>query len=133
MSIIRPGQVIRVKNTAQSAAIEHKLIVKEDGFVGQAIKTAAADPTEGLVDPPVIKDDEEYNLVVEGVVMVPHTRTSAPTFDISAATRGTAIYITSANALSTSSSGNTLVGKVTDEPGDRGCPSTHIRIKLSTP
>ena len=50
---------------------------------------------------------------------------------ITVATKGAAVYITAAHALTSVSTGNSLFGRVVETSGERGLPSGSIRIDMS--
>lgn len=116
----RPGRGVYVKNTATSAAIDHGDPVKEGPFVGIAIKQQQPDWDSPVANLQVIADDEDYFLLRKGEVEV----------TLGSVVVGDAIYITSANALTKTASGNTPFGYVTTDENTRGVRAGRCRIDL---
>lgn len=117
----RPGRVVYVQNTTQSAAIAHGVPVKEGNFVGVSIKTVGEGWDSVVADATVIADDEYYNLIVKGKVLVNN---------VSGFARGDKVYITSGNVLTETATSNTRFGTVTEAPGDRGTPAGKCWVDL---
>lgn len=116
----RPGRVVYL--TAASD-LTHGQAVKQSGFVGQAIKQAAPSWQTGYSAVKTIATDEDYALRIKGVVCVPSTGISSPAV-------GDAVYITSGNALTKTSSSNTAFGRIVGVAGSRGVPTGFVRIDL---
>jgi hypothetical protein len=110
-------------NTTGAAIPHNSPILSPAGWVGQAIKQKAQSWKSGWVQVPDIAIGEDFFVQTEGVVNVPNT-------GISGAVRGAKIYITSANALTATASGNTYFGRLSDQAGQRGCGTGRCRITL---
>ena len=121
MPAVRPGRGVYVQNTTASAAITHGRPVKEGVFVGVAVKQKSRGFNSLVADQTVIDDDENYFLITKGQVTVPF---------VSGCAKGDRVYITSANALSETQSGNTPYGTVVEIQGERGCPTGYMRVDL---
>lgn len=117
----RPGRGVYVTNDAASATLDHGQPVKEGNFVGVAVKQVARGFDSTVADQSTIDDGEEYFLITKGVVEVD---------TVSGFAVGDAVYITSANALTETSSGNTAFGRVVEVAGNRGTPTGKVRIDL---
>lgn len=119
-----PGDVAYVTFTK---ACTHGDLVTESGFVGVAVKQAipAADAARSTRDD--IGVSEAGILRIAGVVETPATGALA------SPTKGALVYIVTAdNTFATSSgSGKIPVGRVCSLPGERGTPSTLVRINLN--
>lgn len=117
----RPGRGVYVTNDAASAALTHGQPVKEGNFVGVAVKQVARGFDSTVADQSTIDDGEEYFLITKGVVEVDTVAGFAV---------GDAVYITSSNVLTETSSSNTAFGRVVEVAGDRGTPTGKVRIDL---
>lgn len=117
----RPGRVVYVQNTTQSAAIDHGAPVKEGNFVGIAIKTQQESWDSVVADQTVIADDENYTLIVKGKVLVNN---------VSGFAKGDKVYITSGNVLTETATSNTRFGTVTEIPSERGTPAGKCWVDL---
>lgn len=117
----RPGRGVYVTNTTASAALTHGQPVKEGNFVGIAVKQVSPGFDSTIADATTIEDDEEYFLITKGVVQVD---------EVSGFAKGDVVYITSANALTETSSGNTKFGTVVETENERGTPTNKVRIDL---
>jgi hypothetical protein len=121
MPRFRPGEVQYVTNTT-GAALPHGKPCICEGVPGVAIKQKAESPTTGLVNPPLIATGEDFILKHKHVAEVP---------TIAGGTRNTLIYInTTTFALSTSATGAVPFGRVADAAGQRGLPSTLMRVDM---
>lgn len=118
----RPGRGVYVTNTETSAAIDHGDTVIQGSFVGVAVKQQATDWDAGVADVTVIADDENYFLITKGVVQV----------TMATVTQGAEVYLTSANALTLTASGNTPFGICVEDENVRGVPAGMCRIDLDT-
>lgn len=118
----RPGKIFYTTN-ASGTTIAHNAPCVSQGKVGVAIKQKAADPTVGLVNPATIANGEAFAMKVKGIVQVPIAGITSPTV-------GDPVYITAANALTKTASGNTKYGRIVEVSGSRGTPSTMVRIDL---
>ena len=120
----RPGDIEYATNSS-GGNLTHGQPVIQSNWVGVAIKQKApawdAAPAAGAT----IANGEDFAIIVKGIVQVPNTGSG-----VAAAVRGDAIYITSANALTTTSAGNTAYGRVADTAGVRGTPTGYVRIDL---
>jgi predicted RecA/RadA family phage recombinase len=117
----RPGRGVYVTNETASAALTHGQPVKEGNFVGIAVKQVSPGFDSTIADATTIEDNEEYFLVTKGVVQVDKVTGFA---------KGETIYITSANALTETSSSNTKFGTVVETENERGTPTGKVRIDL---
>lgn len=117
----RPGRGVYVKNETASAALTHGQPVKEGAFVGIAVKQVSPGFDSTIADASTIEDDEEYFLITKGIVQ---------TDTVSGFAKGETVYITSANALTETSSGNTKFGTVVELATKRGTPTGKVRIDL---
>lgn len=117
----RPGRGVYVTNTTASAALTHGQPVKEGNFVGIAVKQVSPGFDSTIADATTIEDDEEYFLITKGVVQVN---------EVSGFAKGDAVFITSSNALTETSSGNTKFGTVVETENERGTPTNKVRIDL---
>jgi len=117
----RPGRGVYVTNTTASAAIDHGKPVKEGNFVGIAVKQVSPGFDSTIADASTIEDDEDYFLITKGIVQVA---------EVAGFAVGEAIYITSANALTETSAGNTAFGRVVEIENERGTPTNQVRIDL---
>jgi|GraSoiStandDraft_46_1057282.scaffolds.fasta_scaffold384236_1 predicted RecA/RadA family phage recombinase len=117
----RPG---RIHYTTATAVHVHGDPVRYDGFSGVAIKQKAVPHTSaaGTVQKQ-IQIGENFAMIVKGIVEVP---------TVSGATKGALVYISAANALSTTSGGNSAFGRVAEVAGERGLASGFQRIDLDT-
>lgn len=122
MPYSRPGLVKYVTNTS-GGNIAHLAPVSQSGAVGQAIKQKAPDPVAGLVNPQQIANGEDFIVLVKGVVQVANT-------GITGVAKGDAVYITAANALTTTVGTNAKFGRVVSIAGQRGTPAAMVRIDL---
>lgn len=116
----RPGRGIHVTNES-GGNLTHGQVVKVDNFVGIAVKQKAVNWDKGLADQALIPVGEDFFLITKGEVMVP---------EVSGAAKGDAIYITSGNALTKTSSSNTAFGRVYNVAGERGVPTGKMRVDL---
>lgn len=118
-----PGEVAYVTFTK---ACNHGDLVTEQGFVGVAVKqqTPAADAPRATRAQ--IGIGEAGLLLISKVAEVPATGALA------SPTKGTLVYIATAdNTLATTAgSGKVPAGRVASLPGERGTPSTLVRINL---
>lgn len=121
MPAVRPGRGVYVKNEAQSAAITHGRPAKEGVFVGLAVKQKGRGFNSLIADQTVIDDDEDYFLITKGKVLVPF---------VSGCAKGDRVYITSANVLTETQSGNTPYGTVVEIQGQRGTPTGKMWVDL---
>jgi predicted RecA/RadA family phage recombinase len=117
----RPGRGVYVTNDAASDTLDHGQPVKEGNFVGVAVKQVARGFDSTIADQSTIDDGEEYFLITKGVVEVN---------TVSGFAVGDAVYITSSNVLTETSSSNTAFGRVVEVAGNRGTPSGKVRIDL---
>lgn len=117
----RPGRGVYVTNETASATLDHGQPVKEGNFVGVAVKQVARGFDSTVADQSTIDDNEEYFLITKGVVEVD---------TVSGFAVGDAVYITSSNVLTETSSSNTAFGRVVEVAGNRGTPSGKVRIDL---
>lgn len=117
----RPGRGVYVTNETASAALTHGQPVKEGSFVGIAVKQVSPGFDSTIADASTIEDNEEYFLITKGIVQ---------TDTVSGFAKGDTVYITSANALTETSSGNTKFGTVVEVATDRGTPTGKVRIDL---
>lgn len=117
----RPGRGVYVTNTTASAALTHGQPVKEGNFVGIAVKQVSPGFDSTIADATTIEDTEEYFLIAKGVVQVD---------TVSGFAVGDPVYITSSNALTETSSGNTKFGRVVEVANNRGTPTGKVRIDL---
>ena len=121
MPRFRPGEVQYVTNTT-GAAIPHGKPCIVGSVVGIAIKQKAESPTAGLVSPPLIATNEDF--------LIKHKHV-AEVATVAGGTRDTLIYInTTTFALSTSATNSVPFGRVTDAAGQRGLPSTLMRVDM---
>jgi len=101
---------------------DHGLPVVEGNFVGVTVKQKAASWDAGLAAQSLIADNEEYFIITKGEVQVANVAGFA---------KGDAVYITAANVLTETDSGNTPFGRVTETTSDnRGVPIGQVRIDL---
>lgn len=124
MPEVRPGAGVYVKNTTASAALTNGQVVKEGNFVGIAVKQKARSWKDGYTIQKTIDDDEDYFLITKGVVLVPDTG--------NAFAQGAAVYITSANALTATATGNAKFGRVVEDENVRGVPTDKVRVDLDS-
>lgn len=117
----RPGRGVYVKNETASASLTHGQPVKEGNFVGIAVKQVSPGFDSTIADATTIEDDEDYFLITKGVVQVD---------TVSGFAVGDAVYITSSNVLTETSSSNTKFGRVVETQNNRGTPSGKVRIDL---
>lgn len=118
----RPGNSVYVVNNSGGVYL-HGQPVKEGNFVGIAVKQKATHWSDGLAVQAQIQSLEPYLILRRGEVQVADG--GAGFAD------GDAVYITSGNALTKTSGGNTKFGRVVSIAGDgRGVPATMVRINL---
>lgn len=118
----RPGKATYVVNNSGGVLL-HGQPVKEGNVVGVAVKQKATHWSDGLAVQAQIQIVEPYLVIRDGVVQVADG--GAGFVD------GDAVYITSANALTKTSGGNTRFGRVVEVPGDgRGVPTGQVRVNL---
>lgn len=121
MPRFRPGEVSYVTNTT-GAAITHGAPTIIGSQVGIAIKQKAPLPTDALATTKLIAVSEAFILKHKHVVEVP---------TVSGGNQDVLIYInTTTFALQTASSGGVAFGRVADAAGQRGLPSTLMRVDL---
>lgn len=118
----RPGAGVYVTN-GSAGTYTHGQPVKEGNFVGVAVKQKNRTWKDGFAVQKLIDVSEPYFLVTKGELDLPNT-------GISGATKGAAVYIDAANALTTTVGANTKFGRVTDTAGTRGLPTGRCRIDL---
>jgi len=117
----RPGRGVYVKNETASAALTHGQPVKEGNFVGIAVKQVSPGFDSTIADASRIEDDEEYFVITKGIVQVNK---------VSGFAKGDAVYITSTNTLTETSTSNTKFGTVVETENERGTPTGKVRIDL---
>lgn len=117
----RPGPGVYVTNGG--SAIQHGQPVIQNNFVGVAVKQQTRSWMDGYSIQKQIDANEPYFLITKGVVQVPDTGVTSPT-------KGDAVYITSANALTKTSTSNTKFGRIVSVESERGTPATSLRIDL---
>lgn len=125
----RPNPADYVTN-GESGTIAHGSPVKEDGFVGIAVKQKAVSWSEGLAAQALIQPGEQYLILTKGEVQVD---------TVSGLAKGDKVYIAAASttsgvttfALTEVATSNTPFGVVTEVVGDgRGVPTGKVRIDL---
>lgn len=122
----RPGNSVYVTNSkdGDTLPLSSGQPATEDSFVGVAVKQKARSFADGLANQAVIDEEEEYLILVKGVVTV-------PVGSLSGLAKGNHIFIIAAeNKLTKTEGSNLPYGKVTDIAGERGCPVGFVRIDL---
>lgn len=118
----RPGPGVYVTN-GNTATLQHGDPVVVSNYVGVAVKQRARSWRDGFDVQATIDRLEPFYILTDGIVMVPVTGISSPAV-------GDAVYITSANALTKTNTGNTPYGRITELAGTRGVPTGFVRIDL---
>jgi hypothetical protein len=126
MTYSRPGAIVYVGSAA--AAVVHGAPVKDAGAVGVALKQQTYPWTAGYGGAPSpqtgIAVGERYAILVKGVVQVANSGSFV---------QGDRLFITSANALSKVTTGNSKYGVVVEVAGMtplRGVPTGMMRVNL---
>jgi hypothetical protein len=121
MTYNRPGVGTHVINST-GGDLTHNQPIAISGFVGIAVKQKSVSWKLGLVDQNKIKAGEQFWLLYDGIVQVDNVAGFA---------KGDPVYITPANALTETATGNTKFGRVVEVVGDgRGVPAGKVRIDL---
>lgn len=118
----RPGHIYYTVN-ATGSPLAHNVACLSDNRVGVSIKQQAADPTAGLVNPAMIANGEKFAMKVKGIVQVASTGITTPAV-------GNVVYITTANALTSTVGSNAKYGRISEIAGTRGVPTGYVRIDL---
>lgn len=117
----RPGNSVYVTN-GSSGVYLHGQPVLEGSEAGIAVKQKPAHWSDGLAAQNQIQVGEPYLILRRGIVQVANTGSF---------TKGQALYITSANALTGTATSNTKFGRVVEVPTDgRGVPTGFVRVNL---
>jgi hypothetical protein len=119
MPVNRPGAGVYVTNG--STVLTHGQPVTSSNYVGVAVKQKVVPWSSGLSPQAEIASGEDYFIITKGLVQVTH---------VSGFAKGDAVYITSANVLTETASGNTKYGRVHEVQTARGTPSGKVRIDL---
>lgn len=126
MPYFRPGREVYAVNNSGGIYLHNQPVVETVGsgkYVGVAVKQKPAHWSDGLTAQNQIQALEPYLIIRQGVVQCADG--GAGFAD------GDQVYITSANALTKTSTGNTKFGRVVEVPADgRGVPTGFVRINL---
>jgi len=119
----RPGESKYVTNeTGANLAHGAPFVDKTKAFVGIAVKQKAVGFAEGMAAQNVIVDDEEFLLIVKGVVQVA---------TVSGFAVGDDVWIDpDDNKLTETTTENVKFGRVVEIAGERGTPTGMVRIDL---
>lgn len=107
------------------STVKHGAPIKVSNHVGIAIKQRPVSWKEGLTNQNLIQTNEQFFLLYRGEVQF-NTASGEAGNPIAAATVGDKVYITSANALTTTASGNTLYGIVSEVNATNSAPKTLV-------
>lgn len=122
----RPGNVVYVVNGSGGVYLHGQAVIetRDTGSeIGIAIKQKPAHWSDGLAAQNQIQVGEPYIIIRRGVVSVPDGGANFAD--------GDPVYITSGNALTKTSGGNTKFGRVVELPADgRGVPAGQVRVNL---
>ena len=122
----RPGPGVYVINGA--TPIQHGSAQSNAGFVGVAVKQKVRAWSDAYNIQAQIDANEPYYLITKGVVQVANTDPG-----ISAATKGTPTYITTATpGVLTTTTGTPKFGRIVAIAGERGTPTGKVRIDLDS-
>jgi hypothetical protein len=125
MSYNRPGKGTHVVNST-GGNLTHNQPAVLNGLAGVVVKQKGTAWSAGLVTPAVIANGEKCWMITKGIVQVDNAA-------ISGATKGDPVYITTANALTTTVGTNAKFGRVVELIGDgRSVPTGKVRIDLDT-
>lgn len=124
----RPGNIFYTNNDS-NGSLEHGQLVVFEGRVGVAIKQKAVSWKLGLADQNLIADNEDFAMIVKGIVQVPEVSGFAVGDDVYIAAASVSNGVTTF-ATSETSTGNTKVGRVVEIEGERGTPTNMVRIDL---
>lgn len=118
------GREVYVANNGANGILLHGQAVcepRDTGFeVGIAVKQKPAHWSDGLTAQNQIQVSEPYLILRQGVVQVPGSFND-----------GDAIYITTGNALTTTTGSNQKFGRVVETPADgRGVPTGFVRVNM---
>lgn len=120
MPVNRPGRGKYVVNDS-GGPLDHGQPAILDNYVGVTIKQKGNNWDVPVADQAVIAEGEQLFLITKGEVEVDQVGSLAT---------GDAVYITAANALTATASGNTKFGRVADSQGERGLPTGKMRVDL---
>jgi hypothetical protein len=116
----RPGESQYVTNKT-GGTLTHGQPFGNGKFVGVAVKQKAPSFADGMAVQNVIADNEEFLLIVKGVVQVT---------TISGLEVGDKVFITNENKLTETEGSNQKFGRVVEVAGERGTPAGAVRIDL---
>jgi hypothetical protein len=117
-----PGKVAYVVAHAQ---LTHGDLAADNGFVGEAVKTATPAADTPRANRNIIAVGEAYTLLIGKVVR-------APSASLPGIAKGALVWInTTTNALATAAgTGLQILGRVSSLPGERGTGADSVRINL---
>lgn len=116
----RPGNAFYTVN-ASAAPIKHGAPCVSEGRVGTAIKQKAPAWSAGFADQDMIAVGEEFVIRTKGY---------GEYEEVTGFAVGDPVYITAANVLTETATGNTKFGRVIEIEGERGTPTNKVRIDL---
>ena len=119
----RPGPGVYVTNGG--TPLNHNVPCVVNNFVGVSVKQRTPPWTQGFQSPAVIAANEPFFMITKGVVQVANAA-------VSSAVKGDPVYITAANALTTTVGTNAKFGRVVEVAGSRGTPPNQVRIDLDS-
>lgn len=119
---LEPGSVAYV---TAGVDVRHKTIASDDGYAGVTIKQAipAADAPRANRD--LIPAGQGYIMLLRG-------KCDALASDLPGIAKGAFVYVTDAtNAVTAAAgAGKTVLGRVSELPGERGTPADKVRINM---
>lgn len=121
MPYSRPGFAQYVKNETGGTLKQGQPFRDGKGNVGIAVKQKAGHWQDGLTTQTLIAINEQFLLLVKGVVEVD---------TVSGLAVGDKVFITSGNVLTETEGSNDKFGRVTEVAGERGTPAGKVRIDL---
>jgi hypothetical protein len=114
------GRIFYTTNTT-GGNLNHGQPVVSEGRVGVAVKTKIPAWDSTPASGKVIANNEDFSVIVKGVVQVA---------EVAGFAVGDPIYVTAAGVLTETAAGNTKFGRVTEIEGERGTPTNQVRIDL---
>lgn len=126
----RPGEFYYATNTS-GGYIQHGEPVVANGVVGIAVKQRATAWDAALTAHDRIADDEEFGIIVKGIVQVDNVSGFAAGDPVYLDDTGTVTDGKTSYPLSETSTGNLKFGRVVEVVNDgRGVPTGKVRINL---